>query len=67
MERDTHAETALATAGAILIAKRTDDLIVGLRDGEGGCQGRSRGHRRQHGFCPSPTDNDWPAAAAAAS
>ena len=42
-EEITHSETALATAGAILVAQGTDDFIVGLRHREGrGLRGARR-------------------------
>jgi hypothetical protein len=46
-EQETHAEATFATAGAILISQWTHNLIVGIRDGEGRCQGGSRRHRQR--------------------
>ena len=43
---DTYTETALSTVRAILIRERTDDLIVGVRNGKGRgkcCAGRHGG------------------------
>jgi hypothetical protein len=48
----THAGAALATGRAIVIAQRTDDYVVFVRDGEGS---RQRGARR-HGQLHLPSD-----------
>jgi hypothetical protein len=44
----THAEAALATAGAILISQRTDDFIIDIRHGERRGEGGSWWHGHQH-------------------
>jgi hypothetical protein len=40
----TYTETSLATIGAIVVGEGTDDLVVGIGDGEGAGQGGSGRH-----------------------
>jgi hypothetical protein len=49
----THASAAFSTGRAILVAQRTDNDVVLVRDGKGSCEGCSRRHAQLH--LASPT------------
>jgi hypothetical protein len=42
-EMDTHTQTSLPAIGAILVAQRTDDLVVGIRLAKGALGARGGG------------------------
>lgn len=49
----TYSDATLAAAGAILVAQRTDDLVVRIGNGKGRCERRPRRHLGDsHGVKP---------------
>lgn len=43
---ETHADAPLATAGAIVVLQRADDLVIGVRDREGAGEARPWRHSK---------------------